>query len=175
MSIHLFRVIVPVSDIDAAAKFYAHVLGMPGVRVLGRSALLRLRRDDPRVLRFAGRRQPPEHAQSRAHLLRGRRSRSRSRADEVRRLHQARRRDQNAPVDRAIVLRRRSVRQQAVLRRRANKVHRHARAVGRNASAIRKLTEPPRASRWPSCAPAALSASASLATLCAKSIVEIFR
>jgi predicted enzyme related to lactoylglutathione lyase len=33
MAIHLFRVIVPVSDIDAAAKFYAHVLGMPGVRV----------------------------------------------------------------------------------------------------------------------------------------------
>ena len=35
MSAHLFRVIVPVSDIDAAAKFYAHVLDLPGVRVSG--------------------------------------------------------------------------------------------------------------------------------------------
>jgi uncharacterized glyoxalase superfamily protein PhnB len=30
---HLFRVILPVSDIGAAASFYAHVLGMPGSRV----------------------------------------------------------------------------------------------------------------------------------------------
>jgi catechol 2,3-dioxygenase-like lactoylglutathione lyase family enzyme len=29
----LFRVILPVSDIDEAAAFYAHLLGMPGVRV----------------------------------------------------------------------------------------------------------------------------------------------
>jgi predicted enzyme related to lactoylglutathione lyase len=30
---HLFRVIAPVSDIDQAARFYAHLLGTPGVRV----------------------------------------------------------------------------------------------------------------------------------------------
>lgn len=30
---HLFRIIVQVSDIDAAAAFYAAVLGMPGERV----------------------------------------------------------------------------------------------------------------------------------------------
>jgi len=33
MHIHLFRVIVPVSDVDYAAKFYSHLLGQPGVRV----------------------------------------------------------------------------------------------------------------------------------------------
>ncbi len=30
---HLFRVILPVSDIEAAASTYAHLLGMPGTRV----------------------------------------------------------------------------------------------------------------------------------------------
>jgi len=30
---HLFRVILPVSEIEAAASFYAAVLGMPGDRV----------------------------------------------------------------------------------------------------------------------------------------------
>lgn len=30
---HLFRVILPVSDIDAAAALYARLLGMPGTRV----------------------------------------------------------------------------------------------------------------------------------------------
>jgi catechol 2,3-dioxygenase-like lactoylglutathione lyase family enzyme len=35
MAPHLFRVILPVSDIDAAASFYAHALGMPGTRVSG--------------------------------------------------------------------------------------------------------------------------------------------
>jgi catechol 2,3-dioxygenase-like lactoylglutathione lyase family enzyme len=30
---HLYRVIVPVSNIEAAAKFYATVLGAPGRRV----------------------------------------------------------------------------------------------------------------------------------------------
>jgi uncharacterized glyoxalase superfamily protein PhnB len=30
---HLFRVILPVSDIDAAASFYARLLEMPGTRV----------------------------------------------------------------------------------------------------------------------------------------------
>jgi catechol 2,3-dioxygenase-like lactoylglutathione lyase family enzyme len=30
---HLFRVILPVPDIEAAASFYARVLGMPGTRV----------------------------------------------------------------------------------------------------------------------------------------------
>jgi catechol 2,3-dioxygenase-like lactoylglutathione lyase family enzyme len=30
---HLFRVILPVSDIEAAASFYSDVLGMPGERV----------------------------------------------------------------------------------------------------------------------------------------------
>ena len=30
---HLFRVILPVADIDAAASFYARLLGMPGSRV----------------------------------------------------------------------------------------------------------------------------------------------
>jgi uncharacterized glyoxalase superfamily protein PhnB len=30
---HLFRVILPVSDIEAAASFYARVLGMPGSRI----------------------------------------------------------------------------------------------------------------------------------------------
>jgi predicted enzyme related to lactoylglutathione lyase len=30
---HLFRVILPVSDIEAAASFYAHALGIPGDRV----------------------------------------------------------------------------------------------------------------------------------------------
>ena len=29
----LFRVIVPVSDIDAAARFYEELLGLPGKRV----------------------------------------------------------------------------------------------------------------------------------------------
>jgi predicted enzyme related to lactoylglutathione lyase len=33
MSIKLFRVILPVPNIDAAAKFYARVLDMPGQRV----------------------------------------------------------------------------------------------------------------------------------------------
>jgi uncharacterized glyoxalase superfamily protein PhnB len=32
---HLFRVILPVADIDAAAAFYARLLGMPGTRVSG--------------------------------------------------------------------------------------------------------------------------------------------
>src|ERR1044071_9296561 len=32
---HLFRVILPVSDIEAAASFYAHALGIPGDRVSG--------------------------------------------------------------------------------------------------------------------------------------------
>jgi predicted enzyme related to lactoylglutathione lyase len=32
---HLFRVILPVSDIEAAASFYAHVLRIPGDRVSG--------------------------------------------------------------------------------------------------------------------------------------------
>jgi catechol 2,3-dioxygenase-like lactoylglutathione lyase family enzyme len=31
----LFRVILPVSDIDEGAKFYSHVLAIPGVRVSG--------------------------------------------------------------------------------------------------------------------------------------------
>ncbi|RJP37488.1 MAG: VOC family protein [Phycisphaerales bacterium] len=35
MSAKLFRVILPVSDIDRAAAFYAAVLGSPGVRVSG--------------------------------------------------------------------------------------------------------------------------------------------
>ena len=35
MAPHLFRVILPVSDIDAAASFYARALGMPGTRVSG--------------------------------------------------------------------------------------------------------------------------------------------
>ena len=30
---HLFRVILPVPDIEAAAAFYARVLGIPGIRV----------------------------------------------------------------------------------------------------------------------------------------------
>ena len=30
---HLFRVILPVSDIEAAASFYARLLAMPGTRV----------------------------------------------------------------------------------------------------------------------------------------------
>jgi uncharacterized glyoxalase superfamily protein PhnB len=30
---HLFRVILPVSDIEEAARFYAHLLQMPGTRV----------------------------------------------------------------------------------------------------------------------------------------------
>lgn len=33
MSVHLFRVILPVTDIEVAAKFYAHLLGEAGVRV----------------------------------------------------------------------------------------------------------------------------------------------
>ncbi len=33
MSAKLFRVILPVSDLDQATKFYAAVLGMPGFRV----------------------------------------------------------------------------------------------------------------------------------------------
>jgi catechol 2,3-dioxygenase-like lactoylglutathione lyase family enzyme len=33
MGTHLFRVIVPVSDIEAAAQFYSAILGKPGVRV----------------------------------------------------------------------------------------------------------------------------------------------
>lgn len=33
MSIHLYRVIQPVTHIDAAARFYSRVLGMPGERV----------------------------------------------------------------------------------------------------------------------------------------------
>jgi catechol 2,3-dioxygenase-like lactoylglutathione lyase family enzyme len=32
---HLFRVILPVSDIEAAASFYARLLDLPGVRVSG--------------------------------------------------------------------------------------------------------------------------------------------
>jgi catechol 2,3-dioxygenase-like lactoylglutathione lyase family enzyme len=32
---HLFRVILPVSDIEAAAAFYTRVLGIPGIRVSG--------------------------------------------------------------------------------------------------------------------------------------------
>jgi predicted enzyme related to lactoylglutathione lyase len=32
-TIRLYRVILPVSDIDAAANFYSHVLGEPGERV----------------------------------------------------------------------------------------------------------------------------------------------
>jgi catechol 2,3-dioxygenase-like lactoylglutathione lyase family enzyme len=32
---HLFRVILPVSDIEAAASFYARLLEMPGTRVSG--------------------------------------------------------------------------------------------------------------------------------------------
>jgi uncharacterized glyoxalase superfamily protein PhnB len=32
---HLFRVILPVLDIEAAASFYAQVLGIPGARVSG--------------------------------------------------------------------------------------------------------------------------------------------
>jgi catechol 2,3-dioxygenase-like lactoylglutathione lyase family enzyme len=32
---HLFRVILPVSDIEAASDFYAGVLGIPGTRVSG--------------------------------------------------------------------------------------------------------------------------------------------
>jgi uncharacterized glyoxalase superfamily protein PhnB len=32
---HLFRVILPVRDIEAAASFYARMLGMPGTRVSG--------------------------------------------------------------------------------------------------------------------------------------------
>jgi catechol 2,3-dioxygenase-like lactoylglutathione lyase family enzyme len=32
---HLFRVILPVSDIEAAASFYARLLAMPGTRVSG--------------------------------------------------------------------------------------------------------------------------------------------
>jgi catechol 2,3-dioxygenase-like lactoylglutathione lyase family enzyme len=32
---HLFRVILPVSDIEAAASLYARLLGMPGTRVSG--------------------------------------------------------------------------------------------------------------------------------------------
>jgi predicted enzyme related to lactoylglutathione lyase len=35
MAIKLFRVIVPVTGIDAAAKFYAHLLDLPGQRVSG--------------------------------------------------------------------------------------------------------------------------------------------
>lgn len=35
MSASLYRVILPVSDIDAAARFYATVLGEPGERVSG--------------------------------------------------------------------------------------------------------------------------------------------
>ena len=31
----LFRVIVPVADIDPAAEFYAELLGQPGMRVSG--------------------------------------------------------------------------------------------------------------------------------------------
>ena len=33
MSVKLFRVILPVSDLDQAVKFYAAVLGMPGFQV----------------------------------------------------------------------------------------------------------------------------------------------
>jgi len=32
---HLFRVILPVSDIEAASDFYTQVLGMSGIRVSG--------------------------------------------------------------------------------------------------------------------------------------------
>ena len=35
MRVKLFRVIVPVTGIDAAARFYSQLLGMPGVRVSG--------------------------------------------------------------------------------------------------------------------------------------------
>lgn len=35
MSIELFRVIVPVGDIERAARFYRHVLGIEGRRVSG--------------------------------------------------------------------------------------------------------------------------------------------
>lgn len=35
MAIKLFRVIAPVTGIDVAATFYAHLLGMPGQRVSG--------------------------------------------------------------------------------------------------------------------------------------------
>ncbi len=35
MATHLFRVILPVSDIDRAARFYEAVLGSPGFRVSG--------------------------------------------------------------------------------------------------------------------------------------------
>ena len=31
--IHLYRIIIPVNDIDIAEKFYSHVLGDPGERV----------------------------------------------------------------------------------------------------------------------------------------------
>jgi predicted enzyme related to lactoylglutathione lyase len=33
MTVMLYRVIQPVADIEAAARFYAHVLGVPGGRV----------------------------------------------------------------------------------------------------------------------------------------------
>lgn len=33
MTVHLFRVIAPVSDIERAASFYTQLLNMPGVRV----------------------------------------------------------------------------------------------------------------------------------------------
>lgn len=33
MSVKLFRVILPVADVNRAAEFYARVLGLPGVRV----------------------------------------------------------------------------------------------------------------------------------------------
>jgi predicted enzyme related to lactoylglutathione lyase len=35
MPVRLFRVILPVTGIDAAAKFYSQLLGMPGSRVSG--------------------------------------------------------------------------------------------------------------------------------------------
>ena len=35
MSIQLFRVILPVSNIDAAASFYEQALGIAGARVSG--------------------------------------------------------------------------------------------------------------------------------------------
>ncbi len=35
MSPRLFRIILPVTDLDRAAAFYARVLGFPGVRVSG--------------------------------------------------------------------------------------------------------------------------------------------
>ena len=53
---HLFRVILPVSDIEAAASFYARLLAMPGTRVSSGRHYFDCGGHDPRLLPRTGRR-----------------------------------------------------------------------------------------------------------------------